>query len=283
MVIVLCLVSITILFIVYGYISNFFCQVTEHDIVFHFDLGGFHGKKVVVLSDLHGNSFGKRNGKLIEKINHCHAYYIYVAGDMVVKDGSGVKEGLDLMKQLSDRYPIYYAPGNHETRLEAEAEYIQKLKSMGVVYLDNEKVVLREGSDSLCLSGLNLPEEFYQKIWKQPKLESGDIYNRIGAAETKMPQILLAHSPDFFDTYAKWGADLVISGHLHGGILCLPFGGALAPSLRVFPKYVRGRYQIGKSQMYVSRGLGLHHIKFRFFNLPEVAVLTLTGKQGDYR
>ena len=60
--------------------------------------------------------------------------------------------------------------------------------------------------------------------------------------------ILIAHNPDYFPAYAEWGADLVLSGHVHGGIMRLPLlGGVLSPALRLFPKYDGGLFQEGGS------------------------------------
>lgn len=279
MVITSILIVIIILFIIYGFLSNFFCRITETKIIFfNKNLGSFDGERIVVLSDLHGNRFGKKNTRLVERIGQCMANRIFVVGDMVVKNGKGMGESLALMEQLVSRYLVYYAPGNHESKLEHKAEYINKLRQLGVVYLDNESVRIHKGKESIRLSGLNLPDECYGKVWSRQKPDCAQIYGLLGEADATDPQILLAHSPDYFPAYEKWGADLVISGHLHGGIFGLPWGGALAPSLRIFPRYVRGLYRRGHSGMYVSRGLGLHHIKLRFFNLPELAVLILKNK-----
>ncbi len=85
--------------------------------------------------------------------------------------------------------------------------------------------------------------------------------------------ILLAHNPLFADSYAQWGADLVLCGHLHGGVVRLPFvGGVLSPERRFFPRYDKGYYQIGETQMIVSGGIG----KPRLWNPPEVGVIELT-------
>ena len=78
----------------------------------------------------------------------------------------------------------------------------------------------------------------------------------------------------YFDYYAKWGADLVLSGHVHGGLLRLPIiGGVISPQIKLFPKYTGGLYKLNKAVMIVSRGLGTHTIRFRFFNPPELVVV----------
>ena len=62
----------------------------------------------------------------------------------------------------------------------------------------------------------------------------------LGAPKEGCCNVLLAHNPVYFDTYAAWGADLTLSGHLHGGIVRLPLlGGVISPQMKLFPDYTR--------------------------------------------
>ena len=57
-------------------------------------------------------------------------------------------------------------------------------------------------------------------------------------------------------------------------IMILPFlGGVIGPDFRLFPKYYEGVFKENDTFMIVSRGLGTHHLPFRFFNRPEVTVI----------
>ena len=89
--------------------------------------------------------------------------------------------------------------------------------------------------------------------------------------------LLLAHRNNYFeDAYCRLGADLVISGHGHGGLVRLPFTDGLVSVERTFfPSYTAGCYQAGGADLFVSRGLGNSGRTFRLFNRPQVAVLTL--------
>ena len=91
--------------------------------------------------------------------------------------------------------------------------------------------------------------------------------------------ILLAHNPDYFPVYAEWGADLVLSGHVHGGMVILPvLGGVVSPMVRLFPKYYRGMYECRNKKMILTGGLGGHTLKFRVNNKPEICVIHLEGE-----
>ena len=86
--------------------------------------------------------------------------------------------------------------------------------------------------------------------------------------------VVLAHRPERFPLYAGTGADVILSGHAHGGQVRLFGIGLYAPEQGVFPKYTSGIYTIDKSLMYVSRGLGNTVIVPRVFNTPELDVLS---------
>jgi len=89
--------------------------------------------------------------------------------------------------------------------------------------------------------------------------------------------MLLAHRNDRFEhQYSLLGADLVLSGHGHGGIIRLPFtDGLLSTDRTFFPSYTAGFYETNDSCLFVTRGLGNSGPSFRLFNRPEIALLTL--------
>lgn len=101
--------------------------------------------------------------------------------------------------------------------------------------------------------------------------------NRVlGNPEKKCFNLLIAHNPDYFDAYADWGADLTVSGHVHGGLMRLPFlGGVISPKLRLFPHYDGGRFEKDGKEMILSRGLGTHTLPIRIFNPGEMVVIRL--------
>jgi uncharacterized protein len=94
-------------------------------------------------------------------------------------------------------------------------------------------------------------------------------------------QILIAHNPVYFKEYQKWGADLSISGHVHGGTIRLFNKLAfISPSFHLFPKYHGGLYEDNGCKMLVSRGLGMHTIPIRIFNPGDLLVLHLEAEKS---
>ena len=87
----------------------------------------------------------------------------------------------------------------------------------------------------------------------------------------------MAHRNDRFPTqYSLLGADLVVSGHGHGGLIRLPFtDGLITHNWELFPSYMAGLYEDNGSTLLVTRGLGNSGPSFRLFNRPEIAMLTL--------
>lgn len=251
----------------------------------------FHGKRIAFLSDLHGEVFGKENEGLLQLIHEVKPSAILIGGDMVVggKHLSGrerkesffsVKTSLSLIENLSASYPIYHALGNHEEKLEEGLlrEYEAGLLDKGVCLLDNTRVELKSDyGERIFLYGLSLGREYYPKF-KRGRLEREDVETRIG--KKKGFSVLLAHSPFYFSAYKAWGADLTLSGHLHGGIMRLPFfGGVLGPDFIPFPRYSGGLYEADGKNMIVSCGLGTHTVKLRIFNPPELTIIDLFGEK----
>ena len=94
--------------------------------------------------------------------------------------------------------------------------------------------------------------------------------------QMKSYKVLLAHNPAYVDAYKEWGADMILCGHLHGGIVRVPgIGCIITPQFFLFPKYSGELTQEGNQTIVVSRGLGTHTVNLRLFNTAEVISLKL--------
>ncbi len=240
-----------------------------------------------MISDLHGYTFGKGNGKLVKAIDEIKPDAILCAGDMFnakEKDGRiQYEEGFNLLAELAGKYMVYYGNGNHEYKIKAFTKqygnfydrYRNQLSKRGVIFLENDSADI-EGTN-IRITGLDLNLEYYKKVIKK-KMDSGYVEKLVGSSDKNKFQILIAHNPQYFDRYAEWGADLTVSGHVHGGIVRLPLlGGVISPSIALFPKYDGGKFKIGDRTMILSRGLGTHTIHVRMFNPGEVCVIKVKG------
>lgn len=225
--------------------------------------------KVLQLSDLHKKQFGKGNKRLIKKIKELSPDIIIMSGDMVSRDSEDFDGYESLLDGIKD-YKIFACFGNHETDMPAEMleRYLKISDRYGVKTLVNEFARLENG---LNIAGLAVEREYYRNpdgsYRNLKEYTIADMKKALG--EHNFPVVLLAHNPLFFGAYADWGAEIIFSGHVHGGVVRLPFvKGLLSPERKLFPKYSEGTYKEKNSVMCVSRGLG----KLRLFNPPEIVL-----------
>ena len=133
------------------------------------------------------------------------------------------------------------------------------------------------GNSQINILGLHLTDGYYKRFIKKP-LDRSYLNQLLGEANEDEYNILIAHNPDYFDVYSDWGADLVLSGHNHGGLVRLPFvGGVISPRLRLFPKYDYGMFSDKHSTLILSNGLGAHSLKIRINNIPELVIINFTN------
>ena len=235
---------------------------------------------LALLADLHNKTYGEDNAKLLAAVDKVNPDMVLCAGDiMTTKPKYSLDVALSLMKNLSAKHSVYYGIGNHEYRMKLYREYYkdafetytQELKNMGVRVLDNETV----STSDFCVTGVSIDRKYYKRFQKTV-MEKEYLEDTIGIPSADKFHILIAHNPEYFERYADWGADLVVSGHIHGGIMRLPLlGGVISPEPVLFPKYDGGQYQKNNTTMILSRGLGMHTFPIRIFNPGELVVIHL--------
>ena len=245
-------------------------------------------KKIVFLSDLHNYCYGKHNEKLVKVIKREQPDLILVAGDMIVgKPGASTRTAEEFMVQLPKICDVYYSNGNHEQRMKEDVEsygdtyecYKHVLEEAGVHFLSNVKIELVWDENEIEVYGLELPNRKFRKF-KKHTMADDRMVNLLGTCNHDKYNILIAHSPSFMEAYLRWGADLVVSGHFHGGVVRLPgIGGVITPNFTLFPKYSGEMTKKGEASVVVSKGLGLHTIPVRLFNPAEVVVLHVNGTE----
>ncbi len=263
-----------------------------HDVVKSPKLNGLESeKRVVFLSDLHNKVYGSNNETLLEAVRQVCPDLILIGGDMLIgKKGCTFRPALDFVLKLPEICPVYYANGNHEQRMKEHPgeygnvweTYRRELVQAGVHLLENERISVYLGEQKIQITGLELPEKTYCKFNRYP-INKTDLEHCVGKGDDSVFQILLAHNPVYFKAYKEWGADLVLSGHLHGGIIRLPgIGGVITPQVILFPKY-SGEMTVEEGHtIIVSRGLGTHTVNLRFLNEAELIVVHLkTEKQSE--
>jgi len=231
--------------------------------------GSFDGFRIVHLSDLHGRSFGQDNEKLIKAVSEAAPDIIAITGDFIENSKSG-EWARNLLEKLMEIAPVYFVTGNHEWASGGLVELLSIMEECGVKALRNNYVLLERDGESIVLAGIDDPNGYAGQ--KTPE----ELFTEIRSEQGNKYAVLLAHRHNMLDTYANAGANLVLAGHCHGGIIRLPFIGGLFDTDRtLFPEYDSGFYIQGSTTMFVSRGLGLIFNIPRLLNNPQVAVLIL--------
>lgn len=252
--------------------GNHSLSLTRMDLSFPNLPAGFDGCRIVVLSDLHGAEFGDRNEALFSAIAAEEPEYLFFLGDLEDRHRGGV-DGYppQVAEGLSAIAPTYYVTGNHEWAIGDVPALKKLLRQHGVHVLTNEFLPLERKGDTILLAGIDDPNGFADQ--KTPQEVAAELY----AAWGDPFWVLLAHRNDrFAQEYSLLGADLVCSGHGHGGVIRLPgTDGLLSTNRTLFPSYTAGIYHENGSTLFATRGLGNSGPSFRIGNRPEIAVLTL--------
>lgn len=247
--------------------------------------------RIAFLSDLHGKQYGENNAKLLSAVSDLAPDAVLIGGDLLTaRPGADFSCAVSLAKELASRYPLYYGNGNHEQRLcyypETYADmgprYEEALSKIGIARLVNRSATVP--GCKIEIVGCEIDRQYYQRFCKI-RMEDSYLENLLPKKDKDKFTILLAHNPDYMEAYTHWGADLVLSGHVHGGVVRIPgIGGVISTNFRLFPHYDGGRFQNGGTTMIISRGLGAHTIPLRLFNPGELVcidILPLSQSQPE--
>ena len=275
------LIAVAAAFLTAALISTFTLRTTRLEVPIRNLPDEFDGFRLVHISDLHNASFGKNNGRLVSRIKKCNPDCVMMTGDFAggvsfEHPEKGASHRLCLgLKPL----PVYVSLGNHELRLAyRHADLLEKqradVRDTGCVLLDNSAARIERGGAHINLFGLSLEGARHRGVHPF-RIPEGTLDGALKPVEGEV-NVLLAHVPQFFPQYAEAGYDLVLSGHIHGGIVRIPgLGGMFSPTRRLFPEYCYGLYERGGTKMFVTAGLGRALIPLRFLCRPEVAEIVL--------
>jgi len=226
----------------------------------------FKGARILFISDLHFPSLDDYIDKMITLLEPLEFDYCFLGGDY----SNGIGDYPELVEpQLENLVAairrktcdIYGVLGNHD--IYRTAEFLDKL---GVKMLINDSCVITRGGDRVNLVGLDDHHRFDNVNWQ--------------LAEAELPvkgfNILLSHSPDNCHAAADRGYRLMLSGHTHGGQLCLPGGFPLLTHSKTSRKFAKGYWKIGNLQGYTTIGTGSGNLGARLNSKPEICLFTLS-------
>jgi uncharacterized protein len=225
--------------------------------------------KIVQFSDTHlGHNYTLRQfQKLVEEINRLEPDLILFTGDLIdsPQDYKPLGEISAILAQLSAPFGKFSIYGNHDHGGYGTETYRKLMEHAGFKLLMNETSTIEKSGERLILAGID-----------DAMLGRPDLHQTLASLSVEDYVIVMAHEPDLADNVARYGVDLQLSGHSHGGQVQLPFIGPLiTPPLA--KKYYDGMYSIGENamQLYVNRGIGTTREPYRFLCVPELTVFTL--------
>ncbi|MBP3747725.1 MAG: metallophosphoesterase [Ruminococcus sp.] len=256
------------IFLLYAVIENAFMLCVRRE-----KFGG--DIKVVHISDLHKKRFGKYNKRLCRIVERESPDVIIISGDLVSRSETNFETVGKTLEKLCRIAPVYMIFGNHEQSMlpEMQKKFLETVSLTDARLLRNENDVFEKNGRRITIYGLEEHYEVYKKNGGYRDLEiitPEDMQTYLGDIADEEVW-LIAHNPFFAESYSQWGADVVFSGHVHGGSVRL-FGRAiLSPERVFFPKNSKGVYEFGRTKLLVSAGLG----KLRLFNPPEVVVYVI--------
>ncbi len=203
---------------------------------------------------------------------------IILLGGDIFDDELSDRKTLELLSGLGKFNHTYYVSGNHEIWSDRYDQMLEHLRQQNVVVLSGDSSRVDVRGQSITISGIDDPEYFQKYDTSESLLDQlEDIKGKQISTDF---QVLLAHRPELIDTYQKYGFDLVLSGHAHGGQWRVPYlvNGVFAPNQGFLPKYAGGLYEVENSYFIVSRGLAKESTRVpRFFNRPEIIIVDLVN------
>lgn len=244
-------------------------HVTRRTLIFPNLPSGLEGLTILHLSDLHaGVHLGEdKMQQIVAQAMALGAELIVQTGDMIDISPSYIPPYVRAFRELRAPLGIVTVLGNHD-RYTGERAVIRGCLDAGQVFVQNGCHVLERNGAALALVGIDDPHN-----WRADDPQAEDIAVALRATPPEAFRILLAHRPGAWDTAAPRGIPLTLAGHIHGGQIYLPILG-WSPG-RLITKYVKGHFQRGNSQLYVSRGIGVVGVPIRLFTPPEIEVFTL--------
>ena len=258
--ILLLALAVVLLIVVYA-VETVIPQVTVTRIESPSLASFFSGRVMVQITDMHTVRMGWREQLTIRELRQIKPDLIIMTGDYV--ESNTDFDQLDrFLADIDKIAPTIASLGNNDYCCKERVE--KAFAKTGIMLLENQTAVLTDGSDSVYVVGLE--DNF---LWHD------DYFAATEGVPPGAPRIVLGHAPAIAEKIDPDGVQLILSGHLHGGQIDVPFYGPLARNTVCFATrmYTAGLYHVDGMNLYSNRGIGTSVIPLRFLARPEVAVL----------
>ncbi|HMQ79077.1 MAG TPA: metallophosphoesterase [Ignavibacteria bacterium] len=238
------------------------------------------GTTITLLSDIHAGQYmnEKEMREYADVINSLESDIVCIPGDFVNFESRDIHMLTSAFRDVKAKHGIYGSLGNHDFFQDADYVAGALNNESPIQLLRNEHRVINIKGKKLYMLGIDDTQSSGARMDEVLKYYGAmDDYLKNNDPEfANSPKVLLCHKPYGFDTLAAKEIDLVLSGHTHGGqVVPLKFGSFNLSFAATVSKYIEGIYKIGKSNMYVSRGIGSVGLPIRINCPPEITKITL--------
>lgn len=228
--------------------------------------GAFDGYRILQLSDFHFDFISELPEIIKTKIANHHFDCCVLTGDYRGETTGPYEESLDQLKEIRPYLGenVFAVLGNHDN-----VEIILSMQEMEIQVLMNQMIPLKHKGGEIKMAGIDDPH-FYQTH------DLSFLHSQVEAFV-----LLLSHSPESWKDAEAAKINLQLSGHTHGGQICLPGGVPVICHLHDCPgSMIKGRWSAGNLQGYTSRGVGSSSLDLRLNCPPEITLHTLRCGQG---
>lgn len=245
-------------------LSEPFMLTVEHQpIHLHRLPRGFHGFRIVHLSDFHHSPFTSREQikRAIDTANRLQPDIVALTGDYISHERRFAAPCAELLGRLRARFGVYAVLGNHDHWTDA-ALITDLFRAEGINVLINQGMRFAQREEAFWLAGVD-----------DTMVGLEDLSLALAGSREEEMKLVLAHNPIILRRAARAGVDLVLSGHTHGGQVTLRSERSASGKPR--RRLLRGLGRQGDTQIYVTRGLGTVVLPIRYGCPPEVSLLEL--------
>lgn len=231
--------------------------------------------RVLHISDIHIERLTKREKLLLEIVQEQKPDLILITGDYpnlsYTRDPITLSQIQQFLGQLYAPYGVIATLGSPPVdKREVVPALFDDLDIR--LLIDEWELVETENGIELAILGLDCSHHLPTDRERLSRL--------MDSSPEASVHILLYHAPDLMPEATGYGIDLYLCGHTHGGQVRLPLYGAILTSSQLGKRYEMGHYQDGRTNLYVSRGVGLEGLsapRVRFLSPPEITLITISG------
>ena len=261
------IISLITALLIYGrFIEPDMVQITTTHIKTDFINKALKGRKIVHLSDLHLSKFGKAERKILNTINQINPDLIFLTGDYIKWKGD-IKPALNFLSRLKAKHGVFAVMGDYDYSNSRTSCLFCHAKGTTKPTKEHNIIMLRNSSRKI-----NINDDIIEIAGIDEGYDDPEFFKEKSKLDNKSSLLVLSHSPLAFDKFSGRDKIFMFAGDTHGGQVKFPLWLFKLLGYKKNVKYNYGLFKKGNKTMYVTRGTGTSHFKFRLFCPPEIAV-----------